>query len=201
MKKKTNFLAFSIVSLLSLSLLSGCGATSNHSATSGSNFLDFSNTSLSGIVTATDDNVITLSLSAGMGGRQMMNGDKQAPPDAPSGNNDEQAPPDAPAGNDDGQAVSDTSAGNDDEQTPPDIPADDTNNSSASDIPSGDSSDNEKRQKPSDNRSSTTFTLTITDDSVLQNASLSDITEGSLLTITFGDDNTITSITTTDSSN
>lgn len=42
--------------------------------------------------------------------------------------------------------------------------------------------------------SRTTFTLTLTDESVLQDISLSDITENSMLIITFGDDNTITSI-------
>ena len=178
MKPNKHFLAFTMTTLLSLSLLSGCGATTNsgQSATSGSNPLDFSNTTLNGTVTATDDNVITLSLSDGMGGRQMMNGgmnkgkdssdrssensdNEQTAPDMPEGNDNGQTPPDMPEGNDNGQTLPDWSAG------------------------------------------STSFTLTITDESVLKDTSLSDITEGSMLTITFGDNNTITSITVTDTSN
>ena len=70
---------------------------------------------------------------------------------------------------------SNTTAENNDSQTPPDLPS--------GEAPSGTDSDN-----------STTFTLTISDESVLEDITLDDITEGTTLTITFGDDNSITSI-------
>lgn len=180
MNTQKQYLALIMVTLLSLSLLSGCGTKSGNSslAGSGSNPLDFSNTTLSGIVTAVDDNVITLSLSGGMGGRQMTDD-----------------------GMGKGNRPYDASGANNDGQTPPEFPADENDNQSATDDTSDNSSDSTKSQKQFYNRSNTTFTLTITDESVLEDCSLSDITENTMLTITFGDNNTITSISVTDTSN
>ena len=130
--------------------------------------------------------------------------DQQTPPDKPDGNNqdsnNQQTPPDKPDGDDqksdeqsdaaDNTATSgdnatdtqntdtsdsNTTAESNDSQTPPDLPS--------GEAPSGTDSDN-----------STTFTLTISDESVLEDITLDDITEGTTLTITFGDDNSITSI-------
>ncbi|MGN0155317.1 MAG: right-handed parallel beta-helix repeat-containing protein [Lachnospiraceae bacterium] len=180
MNTHKQYLALIMITLLSLSLLSGCGTKSGNSslAGSGSNPLDFSNTTLSGIVTAVDDNVITLSLSGGMGGRQMTDD-----------------------GMGKGNRPYDASGANNDGQTPPELPADENDNQAATDNTSDNSSDSTKSQKQFYNRSNTTFTLTITDESVLEDCSLSDITENTMLTITFGDNNTITSISVTDTSN
>ena len=129
---------------------------------------------------------------------------RQTPPDKPDSDsqnsNNQQTPPDKPDGDSpssdgqsdaanntttsDGNAAdtqntdtsdSNTTEGNNDSQTPPDLPS----GEAPSDTDSG---------------NSTTFTLTISDESVLKDITLDDITEGTTLTITFGDDNTITSI-------
>ena len=129
---------------------------------------------------------------------------QQTPPDKPDSDsqnsNNQQTPPDKPDGdsqNSDGQSDaannaassdgnaadtqnadtsdSNTTEGNNDSQTPPDL--------SSGEAPSD-----------TDSGNSTTFTLTISDESILEDITLDDITEGTTLTITFGDDNTITSV-------
>lgn len=163
---KKKITALTISTLLACSLLSGCAKNTDTTSDTSGAVLDFSNTTLSGVVTSVDDNVITLSLSNGMRGGfdngQGMPGNSsgdnnQTPPEKPSGDNDNQTPPEQPSGDNDNQA-------------PPEQP-------------SGDNDEN-----------ATTFTLTITDESLLQDASLSDITNGTWLTISFDGNNQITSI-------
>lgn len=184
MKIKKHLLPFTMSLLLAGSLLTGCGgndtAGSSQNTTSSQNTVTFENTTLTGTVTAIDGNTITLSLSGGMrmGGGKMEGMPEGNPSENNSGENAEnsdtqsETPPEKP----DGEASKDNG-----EETP--------------ELPS-DNSQQEAPEFSSDtaNGNSTTFTLTITDESVLQDISLSDITENSMLTITFGDDNTITSI-------
>lgn len=175
MKIKKHLLPFTMSLLLASSLLTGCSGNetagnSQNAGTASQNTVTFENTTLTGTVTAIDGNTITLSLSEGMrmgGGR--MNG---MPEGNPSENN---------SGDDAGNS--------------------DTQNETPPEKPEGEASDNNEQEPPelssntgNENSRRTTFTLTITDESVLQDSSLSDITENSMLTITFGDDNTITSI-------
>ena len=209
MKTNKRFLAFTMTTLLSLSFLSGCGANPTNSSGSSSNGLDFSNSSLSGTVTAVDDNVITLTLSSGRSGKQMMGGGGEMPSD----DNNSQTPPDE---ND--KQTSSENTSNDDTNTDTIEHADsteesansDTNNDSLNenadehkkDVPDRPSDSNKSSGKQMSNGSAnhTTFTLTITDESLLQDATLSDITEDSTLTISFGDNNTISSISVMNSS-
>lgn len=135
MKAKKKIVSVTISLLLTASLLSGCNT--NHS-----NEIDFSHSTLSGIITAVDDNKITISLSDGLGGGHMENR-----PNNETDSSDENM--------------------SQNNQTPPEIPNRENGN---------------------------TFTLVIADESVLTNCTKSDITEGSMITVTFGDKNTITSI-------
>lgn len=163
MKKKISAIILSLV--LSTSLLTGCASRSSNSST---NVLDFSNTTLTGIVTSVDGSKITLSMGGGMGGNMMggrMNG--ETPPDMP----------------DETQKSDDTDTT---ENT-------DTNNDAANNA--------NQNARSNANKTNTTFVLNISDESVIENASLSDITENAMLTITFGDNNTITKITIIDMSN
>lgn len=184
MKIKKHLLPFTMSLLLAGSLLTGCGgndtAGSSQNTTSSQNTVTFENTTLTGTVTAIDGNTITLSLSGGMrmGGGRMEGMPEGNPSENNSGENAEN---------------SDTQS-----ETPPEKPdgeASENNGEETLELPS-DNSQQEAPEFSSDtvNGNSTTFTLTITDESVLQDISLSDITENSMLTITFGDDNTITSI-------
>lgn len=184
MKIKKHLLPFTMSLLLAGSLLTGCGgndtAGSSQNTTSSQNTVTFENTTLTGTVTAIDGNTITLSLSGGMrmGGGRMEGMPEGNPSENNSGENAEN---------------SDTQS-----ETPPEKPdgeASENNGEETPELPS-DNSQQEAPEFSSDtaNGNSTTFTLTITDESVLQDISLSDITENSMLTITFGDDNTITSI-------
>ena len=221
MRMNKRILVFGMTTAFAASLLGGCGtSTSNTSSVKSSvtsNAVAFNNTTLTGTVTKVDGSTITLSLASSMGGMmggvpqgggQMPSGngnapgntpadnntssdnstdskDQQTPPDKPDGDsqdsNNQQTPPDKPDGHNttDTQNTdtsdSNTTAESNDSQTPPDLPS--------GEAPSGTDSDN-----------STTFTLTISDESVLEDITLDDITEGTTLTITFGDDNSITSI-------
>lgn len=180
MKIKKKSITFIMTMVLICSMISGCTKnTTSSDSTANENTLDFSNTTLNGTVTSVDNNKITLSLTGGMGGGHMMDGGK------PDGNPSEQASD----GNNEA-ASSEQPAEEPNGQTPPEQPADDSSNPAASE---------ENASKRQENQ--TSFTLTITDESVLQDIALSDITEGSLLSITFGNSNTITSITLSESFN
>lgn len=221
MRMNKRILVFGMTTAFAASLLGGCGTgTSNTSSVKSSvtsNAVAFNNTTLTGTVTKVDGSTITLSLASSMGGMmggapqgggQMPSGngnapgntpadnntssdnstdskDQQTPPDKPDGDNqdsnNQQTPPDKPDGDNaaDTQNTdtsdSNTAAESNDSQTPPDLPSSETTSATDSD-------------------NSTTFTLTISDESVLEDITLDDITEGTTLTITFGDDNSITSI-------
>lgn len=186
MKIKKHLLSFTLSLLLAASLLTGCSGNettenSQNTGTASQNTITFENTTLTGTVTAIDGNTITLSLSEGMrmGGGRMDEMPEGNPPenssedDAGSSDTQNETPPENPEGE----------ASDNNEQEPPESSSDTSKQEPPE--PSSDTGDSSSR---------TTFTLTLTDESVLQDISLSDITENSMLIITFGDDNTITSI-------
>lgn len=186
MKIKKHLLSFTLSLLLAGSLLTGCSSNETsenqqNTGTASQNTVTFENTTLTGTVTAIDGNTITLSLSEGMrmGGGRMDGMPEGNPPenssedDAGSSDTQNEAPPEKPEGE----------ASDNNEQEPPESSSDTSKQEPPE--PSSDTGDSSSR---------TTFTLTLTDESVLQDISLSDITENSMLIITFGDDNTITSI-------
>lgn len=186
MKIKKHLLSFTLSLLLAASLLTGCSGNettenSQNTGTASQNTITFENTTLTGTVTAIDGNTITLSLSEGMrmGGGRM----DEMPEGNPSENSSE-----------DDAGSSDTQ-----NETPPENPEGEASDNNEQEPPES-SSDTSKQEPPEpssdtgDSSSRTTFTLTLTDESVLQDISLSDITKNSMLIITFGDDNTITSI-------
>ncbi|HCJ74943.1 MAG TPA: hypothetical protein DHV88_00575 [Roseburia sp.] len=221
MRMNKRILVFGMTTAFAASLLGGCGtSTSNTSSVKSSvtsNAVAFNNTTLTGTVTKVDGSTITLSLASSMGGMmggvpqgggQMPSGNGNAPGNTPADNNtssdnstdskDQQTPPDKPDGD---------SQDSNNQQTPPDKPdghnTTDTQNTDTSD--SNTTAESNDSQTPpdlpsgealsgTDSDNSTTFTLTISDESVLEDITLDDITEGTTLTITFGDDNSITSI-------
>lgn len=221
MRMNKRILVFGMTTAFAASLLGGCGtSTSNTSSVKSSvtsNAVAFNNTTLTGTVTKVDGSTITLSLASSMGG--MMGGVPQGGGQMPSGNGN--APGNTPADN---NTSSDNSTDSKDQQTPPDKPdgdsQDSNNQQTPPDKPDGDNTtdtqntdtsdsnttaeSNDSQTPPdlpsgealsgTDSDNSTTFTLTISDESVLEDITLDDITEGTTLTITFGDDNSITSI-------
>ena len=186
MRMNKRILVFGMTTAFVASMLGGCdtGTSSSGSVKSSvtSNAVAFNNTTLTGTVTKVDGSTITLSLAGGMGG--MMGGTPQSGGQMPSGNGN--APGNAPA---DKNADSSDSK---DQQTPPEKPDGNSQDSNSQQTPP----DLSSGEAPSDTDSgnSTTFTLTISDESILEDITLDDITEGTALTITFGDDNTITSV-------
>ncbi|MCM1157805.1 MAG: hypothetical protein NC300_03855 [Bacteroidales bacterium] len=213
MKKRNHLFAITTAVLLTASLLSGCGGNSvtrqNSSSSADSNTLRFCNTSLTGTVTAVDGNTVTLSLAGGMGGGQTPpgqpsgSGDGQNPPEQPSDSSDGQTPPEQPSGSGDGQNPPEQPSDSSDGQTPPEQPSDSSDGQNPPEQPSGSGDGQTPPEQPSGNAgrqmggTTTAFTLTLSDDSVLQDASLSDITEGVMLTISFDDSGTISSVTVT----
>lgn len=208
MRMNKRILVWGMTTAFAASLLSGCGTGTNNTSSVKSsvtsNAVAFNNTTLTGTVTKVDGSTITLSLAGGMGG--MMGGAPQGGGQMPSGNGN--TPGNAPADN---NASSDNSAeqSNDkssdntdtqnadssnskDQQTPPEKPDGRSQDSNSQQTPP----DLSSGEAPSDTDSgnSTTFTLTISDESILEDITLDDIAEGTTLTITFGDDNTITSV-------
>lgn len=186
MRMNKRILVFGMTTAFVASMLGGCdtGTSSSGFVKSSvtSNAVAFNNTTLTGTVTKVDGSTITLSLAGGMGG--MMGGTPQSGGQMPSGNGN--APGNAPA---DKNADSSDSK---DQQTPPEKPDGNSQDSNSQQTPP----DLSSGEAPSDTDSgnSTTFTLTISDESILEDITLDDITEGTALTITFGDDNTITSV-------
>ncbi len=211
MKLKKKIISGALTLMLTASLLTGCG-------NSGSNVLDFSNSTLSGTITAVDGDKVTVSMTSGFGGGRMGNRndasaqsadgeqtmpegtDNQTPPTKPGGS-DGEAPADMPKGTD-GEAPADMPEGTNGE-APADMP-EGTNGEAPADMPEGEmpSGDDATMGGGMDaaagnmfSQGGSTFTLTITDESLLEECTMDDITEGSFITITFGDNNTITSIT------
>jgi len=201
MKKK--ILSGVLTLMLTTSLLSGCGKSNGLSS------LDFSNTTLSGIITAVDSDKVTISMTSGLGGGRMGNREngegrgKRQDANAQSSTNTmdaaepsvegEQTMPEETGG----QTPPEMPEGTDG-QTPPEMP-EGTNTEAPTDMPGGNNltgetgTDNAFRNMLSQGGS--TFKLTITDESLLKECTMDDIAEGSFITITFGEENTITSIT------
>lgn len=194
MKKKLISGALALV--LTASLLSGCGKSNGLSA------LDFSNSTLSGIITVVDGDKVTISMTGGFGGGRMGNrengegrGNRQDTNAQGTDNTMDAAQPSAK----DEQAMPEMPAETDG-QTPPDMPE----TQAPANIPEGEmpGGNNSANGTGMDNsfgnmfsQGSSTFTLTITDESLLEECTMDDIAEGSFITITFGDNSTITSIT------
>ncbi len=195
MNKK--YIALMVTLILAVSILGGCSGSTDSNA-SNKNTLDFSNTTIHATVTGISDNKITLSLIGRISTDHIPNTNKpsEAAPDLPGqadGESTNQSSPKQPDNGNDNQAPPEQS---DDENGNPSPPEQADNGSGNQ--PSPEQADNGNgNPSPSEqmNDNTTTFTLTITDESVLQDISLSDITEGAFLSITFGDKNTITSIT------
>lgn len=178
MRWNKKILAFGMTTTFALSMLGGCGAETNGSGENDtkSTVVAFANTSLTGTVTKIDGDTITLTLSGGMGGGMpggMMNDDMK--PDDVNGNNPE--------------STSEQKNENAPEQaTPPEKPE------------GNDGEQMEKNMEQNNmSETGTTFTLTVKNEDLLENITLDDITAGSLLTITFGNDNEITSISLSES--
>lgn len=221
MKKK--YIALMMTLTLAVSILGGCSGSPAATNTTNGNTLDFSNTTIYGTVTDVDNNKITLSLTDGMNSGRMPgdgmpsesgpkspeqgggengnqtspaqpdNGDNsQASPEKPDSGDGSQAPPEMPSDGNNNQTPPEKPDGENDSQTPPAQPNGENDNQTSPAQP-GSGNDSPAFPAQPDN-STTTFILTITDDSVLQDITLSDITEGCLLSITFDDKNTITVI-------
>lgn len=175
---------------------------------------DYSNQTITGKVVSMDGTSVTLQLGELTEGGPGGSSDGQTPPDMPNsdsssdGSSDQQTPPEKP----DGDASSDNSSdGSSDQQTPPEKPDGDTSSNGSSDgssdgqtppdMPGGDS-------QMGGGPGGQTFTagegtaaidldgVTIqkSENGETTDASIDDISTDSILTVTFGDDNTITSV-------
>ena len=175
---------------------------------------DYSNQTITGKVVSMDGTSVTLQLGELTEGGPGGSSDGQTPPDMPNsdsssdGSSDQQTPPEKP----DGDASSDNSSdGSSDQQTPPEKPDGDTSSNGSSDgssdgqtppdMPGGDS-------QMGGGPGGQTFTagedtaaidldgVTIqkSENGETTDASIDDISTDSVLTVTFGDDNTITSV-------
>ncbi len=194
MKKKC--FAWMTALTLAVSILGGCsGSTANMNA-SDKNILDFSNSTIHGTVTSIDNNKITLSLTVGMNTDHIPNGSKPSEPvDLPeqaAKESNNQTSPEQPNRESGSQTTPEPPSDGNANQTPPEQPDNKNDNQTTPAQPNG-GNDGQTPFSQSGN-GSTTFTLTINDESVLQNISFSDITEGSFLSITFDSNNTITAI-------
>jgi len=166
MKKK---LSIGLAAALLLGVLAGCSSSAaSGSASSAAASLDFSGATLTGTVTAVSGSDITLTLSSsGLGSTGAGMGDMNGMPDA-GGMPSETADADAGA---------------------------------SAELPSGENGSALPDTATTD--TGTTFVLTIHDAAILQkdengetaSAALSDIAEGDLLTIVFGADGAISSVT------
>lgn len=188
---KRKILSGVLTLMLTTSLLSGCGKSNGLSS------LDFSNTTLSGIITAVDSDKVTISMTSGLGGGRMGNREngegrgKRQDANAQSSTNTMDAAEPSVEGE---QTMPEEPGG----QTPPEMP-EGTNTEAPTDMPGG---NNSTGGTGTDNafgnmfsQGGSTFTLTITDESLLEECTMDDIAEGSFIAITFGEQNTITSIT------
>lgn len=187
MQTKRKIVSIALGLILTASLLGGCGKSG------GSNALDFSNATLSGTITAVDGDKVTVAMSGGFGGGRMGNRGHMGAQAADnntdttqSAGDEGQTPPEMPESQD-GQPVPEMPNG----EAPADMQEGEmpNGNNATGDAENGNTFRNMFSQGNS------TFTLTITDESVLEDCTMDDITEGSFITITLGDNNTITSIT------
>lgn len=169
MKTKRKIISVALGLMLTASLLGGCGKGS------GSNALDFSNATLSGIIASVDDDKVTISMSGGFGGGRMGNFSNRMQDDEQSADNN------------------DTESSGEERQTPPDM--------ANGEMPEGVEGQRPNRENFANGgfggnmmQGNNTFTLTITDESLLEDCTMSDVVEGSFITITMGDNNSVSSI-------
>ena len=112
-------------------------------------------------------------------------GDMPASPDANSDEINRQAPPDMNSSNGDMPAPPDANSDDTNRQTPPDL----NNNAGDND---NNSSDKKQDRKTRDSK---TITFTVDDESVLEDITMSDITENTRLTVSVDDNGNISKIT------
>lgn len=193
MQTKRKIVSLAMGIMLTASLLTGCDKSNGLTA------LDFSNSTLSGIVTAVDDNKATIALTGGMGGGRMNGGMRDGfnrNGEMPEDMENEEGMAELPSG-EDGQEMAELPEGGDG-QTPPEMPDGEMpgdENGERPEMPEG----MEGRERGGSfggfSGNSSTFTLTIEDESLLSECTMADIQEGAYVTITFGEDNSISSIT------
>ena len=215
MKRRSIFLCSLALSLS----ITGCGAVASSSASTASSSVsasassvstntsetDYSNQTITGKVTSMDGTSVTLQLGELTEGGPGGSADGQTPPDMPNsdstsdGSSDQQAPPEKP-GRD---SSSDSSS---DQQTPPEKPDGDSSSDGSSDgqtppdMPGGDSQMGGPGGKTFTAGEGTAaidldgVTIQKSENSETTDASINDISTDSVLTVTFGDDNTITSV-------
>lgn len=202
MKRRSIFLC-SLALCLSITGCSGAAASSSASTTSSSVSAsasstsvdtaqaDYSNQTITGKVVSMDGTSVTLQLGELTGGGSGGSSDGQTPPDMPNsdsssdGSSDQQTPPEKP----DGDASSDSSSdGSSDQQTPPDMPGGDSQMGGG---PGGQTFTAGEGTAAIDLDG---VTIQKSENGETTDASIDDISTDSVLTVTFGDDNTITSV-------
>lgn len=202
MKRRSIFLC-SLALCLSITGCSGAAASSSASTTSSSVSAsasstsvdtaqaDYSNQTITGKVVSMDGTSVTLQLGELTEGGPGGSSDGQTPPDMPNsdsssdGSSDQQTPPEKP----DGDASSDSSSdGSSDQQTPPDMPGGDSQMGGG---PGGQTFTAGEGTAAIDLDG---VTIQKSENGETTDASIDDISTDSVLTVTFGDDNTITSV-------
>ena len=202
MKRRSIFLC-SLALCLSITGCSGAAASSSASTTSSSVSAsasstsvdtaqaDYSNQTITGKVVSMDGTSVTLQLGELTGGGPGGSSDGQTPPDMPNsdsssdGSSDQQTPPEKP----DGDASSDSSSdGSSGQQTPPDMPGGDSQMGGG---PGGQTFTAGEGTAAIDLDG---VTIQKSENGETTDASINDISTDSVLTVTFGDDNTITSV-------
>lgn len=202
MKRRSIFLC-SLALCLSITGCSGAAASSSASTTSSSVSAsasstsvdtaqaDYSNQTITGKVVSMDGTSVTLQPGELTGGGPGGSSDGQTPPDMPNsdsssdGSSDQQTPPEKP----DGDASSDSSSdGSSDQQTPPDMPGGDSQMGGG---PGGQTFTAGEGTVAIDLDG---VTIQKSENGETTDASIDDISTDSVLTVTFGDDNTITSV-------
>lgn len=183
---KNKLLAVTLSTILAASILTGCGNGSpdnsavnttdqNETTAKAESIADYKGSTFTGRVTSVDGNEITLSIGGGpmgkMGQRPEQNTDdnNQIPPDMDNSNGEMPTPPDINSDNNDMQKPQESSS-------------------------SDDNSSSDKKQDRK-NRESKTITFTVDDESVLEDITISDITDDTRLTVTVDDNGNISKIT------
>lgn len=183
---KNKLLAVTLSTILAASILTGCGNGSpdnsavnttdqNETTAKAESIADYKGSTFTGRVTSVDGNEITLSIGVGpmgkMGQRPEQNTDdnNQIPPDMDKSNGEKPTPPDINSDNNDMQKPQESSS-------------------------SDDNSSSDKKQDRK-TRESKTITFTVEDESVLEDITMSDITENTRLTVSVDDNGNISKIT------
>lgn len=209
---KNKLLAVTLSTILAASILTGCGNGSpdnssvnttdqNETTAKAESIADYKGSTFTGRVTSVDGNEITLSIGGGpmekMGQRPEQNTDdnNQTSPDMDNSNGEKPTPPDINSDDDNNQIPPDMDNSNGEMPTPPDINSD--NNDMQKPQESSSSDDNSSSDKKQDRktRESKTITFTVEDESVLEDITMSDITDDTRLTVTVDDSGNISKIT------